>query len=129
MALTEGQKVKLSIKINELKNEADSFEALAVADESMYAAAWQQYGSELAGPPASIQENRTKSQELRKKVEFLEMMMRWDSNLSIGKMQELISSEIRNIDARMKALEIKKADLRESLESLTYLKSVIGDEP
>ena len=121
--MTELEKAKITIEINRLEKEADELESKARNDESMFADAWRQYGSELAGPPQSIEINRNKAKELRRKAEFLKYVD--DALNSFGSVTDL-DRKISEINLQIETLNKEKVLLYQRMALHKYLHSIIS---
>ncbi len=122
MVLNEAQLAKVSLEIILLKAEAETLEQQANSDDSMYNAAWREYGSELAGPPSSIILNRNTAKELRKKADFLESVERGEVDLNS---MPKLKNELSEIDLEIKDLNVRKVNLYMQLSRLMYLAEII----
>lgn len=122
--MTEARIARLTVEVDRLRNEAERLDKGANNQERMYDVAWAEYGSELAGQPASITVDRNMAMICRKIADFLESAKRGE--VSLDEMVQ-IDDRICQIDQELKKLNKEKGDLYCRKASLLDLAKIIGD--
>lgn len=127
MKLNDVQKAKLIIKIDSIIKEADRLEDGAKSTESMYFSALKEYGSELAGPPDSIDYNRKKASDLRNMAGILRGVL--SAELFNDNEDIVLNFQIVKVESEIKLLNDKLASYKKDLDNWKFIKNVIYPKP
>lgn len=123
MPLTEVQLAKLTIKINQLTTEADRLETEARRKDADFLAAWQIYGSELAGSPETSH-LYNKATKYRKLAYFL-------SEVKEGKIllsnRGIHKERMRYVTHQIDEYTKQKEEIEATLSNFEYLQEVLSN--
>ena len=120
--MTKTQLIKITLEIDRLMKEAKRSEAKANFEEREFEDAWRQYGSELAGPPRSIEINRNTAKELKRKAGFLESVK--NGKFSLDDLPRL-EKNIALADAEIERQNKAKVAMYGEMSLLRYLAELI----
>lgn len=121
--MNERQIERLRIEIIRLRKEADQLESRANMEQESFATACASYGSELAGPPASIAIDRNMAKNARSQADFLEEALADDVDLSEISQIDVMVARL-NID--IEELNRRKSELWLRKSALMKLEAIIG---
>ena len=125
-SFTDDQKEKITAEATRLREEAIRLETKAQRADGVFIEALKEYGSELAGQPSSIRENRREARELRIGADFLDRMK--STTVSPEFLLSATAQRLGEIKNEIADLERKIREEEELMVLLDGLTSVLDEE-
>ena len=122
--MTEVQRARIIVKIDELVKEKVDKERELDGMRSMFESAWQTYGSELAG----FEDNGLykKVAELRKKITFLQACLKDDVDPKVA--VDALKNGLNTFNQEIENLKVLKDAVQDNLNSMSFVLTVCNGE-
>ncbi len=123
--MTEVEKARLIVKIDELEREKRSKELKLDDNRSSNRAAWNTYGSELFEEGMEAEELKM-ADELDRKITYLKDCLR--DNRDLKEDSEVLVAKIKGFDGQIETLKILRETDQNTLKWVSFVSSVCSGE-